>query len=160
MLRRSLFACALMLAGVVGFGSSAKAGTATVPFTATVATFCTLGTTTPGVLGVNTDSTGLGTDATTYNRSGTATEGKINLDCSKDTILGVTVAEDPTNPTTSATTAAKLKTSNGDATVGSDYTLTANINEDATVEMTAAAPAGDKFIPGSYTYTVTVTSTP
>ncbi|NEU73158.1 hypothetical protein PI95_011435 [Hassallia byssoidea VB512170] len=159
MLRRSLFACALMLAGVVGFASSAKAGTASLNFPVTVGSFCTLGTTTDGTLGVNTINEGLGTDGTTYT-IGTAAPGKINLECSKDAKLGVTIAEGSTNPTTGATLTAALKTTDGTATVGNDHTLTKYIKEEASVDMTATLASGTKFIPGSYTYTVTVTSTP
>jgi hypothetical protein len=41
MLRRSLFASALMLAGVVGFASNAKAATQNVLFSGQVNTACT-----------------------------------------------------------------------------------------------------------------------
>jgi hypothetical protein len=40
MLRRSLFVSALMLAGVVGFASSAKAETASVPFSGAITSSC------------------------------------------------------------------------------------------------------------------------
>jgi hypothetical protein len=48
MLRRSLFVSALMLAGVVGFASSAKAGTQTVLFSGQVNTACTFTTPSSG----------------------------------------------------------------------------------------------------------------
>jgi hypothetical protein len=165
MLRRSLFACALMLAGVVGFASSAKAGSAIVNFPATVSTFCTLGTPVDGQLGVNTTNDILGTGAG-YTSTPASAVGTIPLDCSKDTTLQLTVAE-VTGPTTGTTMTATLDTSDVDPTVtgvsgdsGASVTLTKNINEPANVDLTVTAPAGTKFIPGDYSYTVTLTSTP
>jgi hypothetical protein len=163
MLRRSLFACALMLSGVVGFASSAKAGTATLNFPATVSTFCTLGTPVPGQLGVNATNDGLGIGV---GYIGTSTLAQIPLDCSKDTTLLLTVAQ-VSGPTTGSTMTATLNTSDLDPTVtgvsgatGTSVTLTKNINETANVDLTVTAPTSTKFIPGAYSYTVTLTSTP
>jgi len=63
MLRRSLFACALMLAGVVGFASSAKAQVVSpnLILSGSVPDTCDFGTATPGNLVVNNAKTILST---------------------------------------------------------------------------------------------------
>ena len=164
MLRRSLFACALMLAGVVGFASSAKAAptagdvTQPVNFSATVPTSCTLtpGATVDGVLGVN----GTNTILSSSIAGGTAAQLTVNCNNGTLKVAAPTLSGTSTGTTTFAATdlkatvtiGAKIADSSG-ATIALTTTDTdANVNMEAT---SAAAIAS-----GTYDFTVVVTATP
>jgi hypothetical protein len=160
MLRRSLFACALMLAGVVGFASSAKAvesDTQDVTFTANVNATCNLNAPATG----STSGELAFPDATTKNQFVTTTPAKVGVDCLGGT-LSVTrpvLTTMPTGFTDATTNTAKVTSLGGKiATETTNSTaLTALDAGDATVEMTSTNTA--PFAAGQYVYTVTVTAT-
>ncbi|AFZ02119.1 hypothetical protein [Calothrix sp. PCC 6303] len=169
MLRRSLLVSAVLLASSFGFAGSAKAGTETVNFTGSAGTFCNLGTSTAGTLGLNATNDSFGTLPVGFTASGTPLAATVPINCSKDATLSLQVNEG-TNPTTGATMAATMNTSDVDPTVsgatgttGAAETLLNNINDvvvPATVDLVVTLPAGQQFSPGAYSYTVVVTSAP
>jgi hypothetical protein len=161
MLRRSLFACALMLAGVVGFASSAKAAetdTQDVTFTANVNATCNL---TAAATGSSEGELSF-VNATTKTQLVTTTPAKIGVNCPGGT-LSVTAPVLTTKPiafTDTPTNTAKVTSLGGkEAIVGTPSTALVPTTDqgDATVEMTSTNTAD--FIPGQYVYTVTVTAT-
>jgi hypothetical protein len=160
MLRRSLFACALMLAGIVGFASSAKAAetdTQDVTFGSFVNATCNLTAAATG----STSGELAFPDATTKTQFVTTTPAMVGVDCTGGTL---TVSE-PVLTTKPAGFNDTNLTNKATITLGAnsaDNTIAAGISagttpSDVMVEMTSTNTAD--FIPGPYVYTVTVTAT-
>lgn len=166
MLRRSLFVSAFMLAGVVGFASSAKAQvTGTVNLSGTVPTACTFGTATDGVLAANDDNTMLETV-----NNGDAT---IVVNCASGTlqVTNIVTTSTGTAPTAEAdlnilstlTSAGNPTTINKNA--GTLGTPTAGVaapavGETASVKLEAAHKTPTTALgAGTYDFAVTVTAT-
>ncbi|MDB9375639.1 hypothetical protein [Nodularia sphaerocarpa] len=156
MLRRSLCVSALILAGAVGFASSAQAQTADVPFAGFVGTGCTL-LPTPGVLIPNAGDTALSSSEGTG-----ATSGTVIINCSGN--AAVTVAEPVIVTVPAGADGAVLAST---LTVGSD-SISGLVNDTlalvfpglpvvADVDMTATLAGG--LPTGAYSYIVTVTAT-
>ncbi|MBD2604385.1 hypothetical protein H6G81_07525 [Scytonema hofmannii FACHB-248] len=159
MLRRSLFACALMLAGVVGFASSAKAQIVSpnLVFGGAVPDTCDFGVKTDGSLVASNDKTTLST----------TTPATVIVNCPGGTLKVSTPIKDVIS--TGTTTAANLKTvatltaegvtGNADSDLANSIAAPAS-GAKANVSMTAndvtpATPLGT----GSYIFNVTVTAT-
>jgi hypothetical protein len=162
MLRRSLFACALMLAGVVGFASSAKAAetdTQDVTFGSFVNATCNLNAPATG----STSGELAFPDATTKTQFVTTTPAMVGVDCTGGTL---TVSEpvldtQPIGFIPDAAYSSKATITLG--TNSADNTTATGISagttpSDVMVEMTASNGTAN-FIPGQYVYTVTVTAT-
>ncbi|MBW4572225.1 MAG: hypothetical protein KME31_30810 [Tolypothrix carrinoi HA7290-LM1] len=156
MLRRSLFACALMLAGVVGFASSAKAQVVspTLSLTGSIPESCTFGTKTDGALAANADNTTLNT----------TTPATVIVNCAGGTLKVSTPIKDPASTGTTAdadlTKVATLKSGanavNSGAATGIDAPAT---NTPVDVSMTASRTDGTALATGNYVFNVTVTAT-
>ncbi len=167
MLRRSLFACALMLASVVGFASNGKAVAAPVPDTETVTmtgsvdNSCTVDNPVNGTLTPNT--------AKDILDSATGTAGKVDITCTGAASLEITSVTQTTG-TTNTDEVATLTTTKGlamfnsaDTTKNKKITLDGSglAKETATVDLIASNPAaGTALTAGTYTYNVLVTATP
>ena len=159
MLRRSLFVSALMLAGVVGFASSAKAADYNInnTFTAAVDATCNLTTPTQGSLaGI------LKPDAAKKVLSNAGgTPAYVGVYCSGGTLKGgtPTLTSKPTSFTGTPVNTAKI-TLGANSTTDTETTgITAGTTpSDAMIDMTSTLSTGT-FDAGSYTYTVVVTAT-
>lgn len=165
MLRRSLFVSALMLAGVVGFASSAKAApgpdTETVTMTGSVDNSCTVDNPVNGTLTPNTGKDILD--------SATGTAGKVDITCTGAASLEVT-SVNKTSGVSNTDTVATLTTSLGDAVLDSvnsannkkiNVTGTGLPKETASLNLKASNPtAGTALTAGTYTYDVLITATP
>jgi len=152
MLRRSLFACALMLAGVVGFASSAKAGTATVQLGMTVPTSCSFGTNTPGVLQLG--------SSTTFT---TATAATIGISCNGPATLQVAnpaLAISTTGTTTFSSTSATATTLTNKSVTSGASTLAINASDNGLISVSMSATASTAIQAGIYNFDVLLTSTP
>ena len=152
MLRRSLFACALMLAGVVGFASSAKAGTATVQLGMTVPTSCSFGpTSTPGLLQLATP--------TTFT---TATPATIGISCNGAATLQVaapvlvTAGAGPSTFTTTSATA----TLNSKTVTSGNPPINIGAADNGPISVSMGAISGATIQAGIYNFDVLLTSTP
>ena len=160
MLRRSLFACALMLASVVGFASSAKAAeTATqdVTFSSMVNATCNLTAAATG----STEGELAFVNPTTKTQFVTTTPAMVGVDCPGG-VLKVSEPVLTTKPagfTDATTNTAKVTSLSGKTATETtpSTTLEAADKGDAMVEMTSTNTVD--FIPGQYVYTVTVTAT-
>jgi hypothetical protein len=159
MLRRSLFVSTVMLAGVVGFASSAKAVTEPVTLSGEVSTTCTLTNAVPGTISPNNAATTLSTNVG-------GTPAKIDIACDGGD-LSVSAPSQTRGPTTTTfdTLKANITTTNGtkaySAAADGPVTvpLTTAENGTANVNMTASVATGT--IPaGIYEFTVNVTATP
>ncbi len=150
MLRRSLFACALMLAGVVGFASSAKAGNATVQLAVTVPTSCSFGTNTPGVLQLATP--------TTFT---TLTAATIPISCNGPATLGVGAPTTATGTTgtTTFTTSATATLNSKNATSGNPA-ISIDATDNGPISVSMGATSGTTIQAGIYNFNVLLTSTP
>jgi hypothetical protein len=164
MLRRSLFVSALMLAGVVGFASSAKAQTAPPPgevnqpvkFSAIVPTSCTLtpGTTPDGVLGVN----GTNTILSSSIPGGTAAQLVVN--CNNGTLKVAAPKVSGTGTTTFAAADLKATVAIGDKIADSSGATIALTSADKDANVNIEATSNTAISPGTYNFTVVVTATP
>jgi hypothetical protein len=156
MLRRSLFACALMLAGVVGFASSAKAApttdTATVQLAIDLPTSCSFGSVanTPGALK-------LGTTDSTFT---TDTPATIDISCNGAATLSVAApvlaASSTGSSTFTATSTATLGTKN--ATDGASTSIDATDNGTISVSMDATSTTTIQA--GLYNFDIVLTTAP
>ncbi|MBW4610176.1 MAG: hypothetical protein KME22_23925 [Hassallia sp. WJT32-NPBG1] len=159
MLRRSLFASALMLAGVVGFASSAKAATQSVSFSGQVNTTCTFTAPSSGSF----EGT-LAPADTTNKKLITSTPARVGIQCPGGNLSIGTPVSSGNNPTsttntTRITTVKSRSVNSGETaiTLATDNTE----NGDAAVIMEATpSTATATLAPGSYNYTVVVTATP
>ncbi len=160
MLRRSLFACALMLASVVGFASSAKAVTEAVTLSGEVSATCTLLTPVAGTLSPNNAATMLSSNVG-------GTPAKINIDCnggdlsvsapSKTGGTGTTTTFDTLKANITTTNGTKVYSAVADGAITAP--LTAAETGTAEVNMTASVTTGT-IAAGTYDFTVNVTATP
>lgn len=160
MLRRSLFISALMLAGVVGFASSAKAATEDTTFTAKIDPACNF------ITPVGGDSTGTLLPNAAKTALSTSEDAYVGLECSGGDLSIADPVPDGLNPTATTTNAARITTLSGQvvhspASTGALKTtvLVAGDSGDATIEMDASVATGT-LAAGDYTYTVTVTAVP
>ncbi|GAX43108.1 hypothetical protein NIES4075_41200 [Tolypothrix sp. NIES-4075] len=155
MLRRSLFACALMLASVVGFASNAKAAPVTgdvnqpVKFTATVPTSCTLapGSTADGVLGVN------GTNTVLSSSIPGGTAAKLTVNCNNGTLKVAAptfTSSTATTPTTFAAANLKATVTIGTKTADSLGATIALTNTDTDANVNMEATSATAIAPGTY----------
>lgn len=160
MLRRSLFISALMLAGVVGFASSAKAETATqnMTFGANLSATCNLSAPSGGI---TQGQLAFPNGATDKKMLVTTTPTKVGVDCpgGKLSVSTPVLSTKPSTFTGTLTNTAKVTSLGGKtATVGADSEALGDTDKgDATVEMTSTNTAD--FVAGEYVYTVTVTAT-
>ncbi len=157
MLRRSLCVSALILAGTLGFASSAKAQTADVPFAGIVGTSCIL-IPTPGVLVPNAGDTALSSSEGTG-----ATSGTVTINCSGNTDVSVAQPVIVTVPTDadSAVLASTLTVGgNSISGIAADILTLVfpGLPVVADVDMTATLAGG--LPAGAYSYSVTVTAVP
>lgn len=157
MLRRSLCVSALILAGTLGFASSAKAQTADVPFAGTILNSCVLvPVATGGTLILNAEGTELSSSEGTG-----AISGQVTITCTGGGTVSVAqpVATLVT-PTTEITLASTLQLGAGTLIGGVVGSLPIPVLTPAvaTVDMTATRAAG--MPSGVYTYNVVVTATP
>ncbi len=161
MLRRSLFVSALMLAGVVGFASSATAVTEPVTLSGEVSATCTLLTPVPGTLSPNNAATMLGS-----NVGGTPAKIDINCDGGDLSVSAPSKTSGTGATTTFDTLKANITTKNGTTKVYSaaadgvvTVPLTATDTGTAEVNMTASVTTGT-IAAGTYEFTINVTATP
>ena len=157
MLRRSLFVSALMLAGVVGFASSAKAATQTVLFSGQVNTACTFTTPSSGSF----EGT-LGVADITNKKLITSTPARVGIQCAGGSLSIGTPVSSGSNPTATTNTARITTVKSNSVDSGKNpITLATDENGDAAVIMEATPTATDGTLAsGSYNYTVVVTATP
>ena len=160
MLRRSLFVSALMVSGIVGFASNAKAETATqnITFSANVSAACNISA--PNT-GITQGQLAFPNGATDQKKLVTTTPTKIGVDCvgGKLSVSSPILSTKPANFTGELTNTAKVTSSGGKtANVGTDSEALVEADKgDATVEMTSTNT--EPFVAGQYVYTVTVTAT-
>lgn len=158
MLRRSLLVSALMLAGVVGFASSAKAAPVNqvLEFTTNVAATCDLNTPVAGTLAVNGAKTAFNTNTTA----------KIDINCTAGVLSIGDPIPDGTNPTATTTNMASIttlgtQTAKSTSSVGGATTVTLGGGDVGTANVSMDASIGTGTLTaGAYKYTVTVTATP
>lgn len=161
MLRRSLFVSALMLAGVVGFASSAKPMDQPMKFTTTIDASCNLTTSISG------DFEGKLTANPTKSMLATTESAYVGIDCTGGDLSISEPLPDGSNPPlptgVTANYTAQIKTAGGTIVTDTDgVTALATDGSDdgeAEVTMEASLPTGE-FTAGDYGYTVTVTATP
>ncbi|MBW4480623.1 MAG: hypothetical protein KME54_28220 [Tolypothrix brevis GSE-NOS-MK-07-07A] len=157
MLRRSLFACALMLAGVVGFASSAKAVSEPVTLSGTIPTACIIDSVVPGTLVASGDNKTL---SSTLSGGAAAT---LNINCTTGTVSLTPPTKTGGDPGTTLdgdieTKTAKLTLSDT-TSVDSGATAIPVAAGAATVNLVATDTSA-VLIPGAYTFSTTVTVTP
>lgn len=167
MLRRILFASALILVSATAFTSEAKAQTAegTVEFSGTVGGACTFSNPVAGNLVLNsTDDALLGSNDSTGNYPG-GTAAEIDISCTTDATLSMTAPTATGDPLTAATFTATGTSSN----LGLDFDSEGSTTNDAVaageqdtinVNMLVDNSGGGTIPSGTYSYEVVITATP
>ena len=166
MLRRLLFASALLLVSTTAFTSQAQAQTTTgtVEFSGVVGGACTFSNPVPGTLVLNSnDDSFLGSDSSNPDYAG-GSAAEIDVNCTADATLSI----DPPNATGDAlpgsTLSANAKSSNLGLDFLSDGTFTSNsmtTGQQDTIQVNMLVDnAGNAIDPGTYSYEVTLTATP
>lgn len=156
MLRRSLLASAIVLAGVAAYAPQSNAQTVPVPFNGTVTGGCIIGNITPGTLFFN------GTDQ--FSTPGFGSTGgsaaQVEIDCTGPGNVNISTPSQTGGTTTfSGVLDAQLSSANiGTVTPGNTVPLPL-LNDVYSVDMTAST-GGQAAAPGAYTFEVQLTVTP
>ncbi|KST63689.1 hypothetical protein [Mastigocoleus testarum] len=165
MLRRLLFASALILVSTTAFTSEAKAQTATtgtVEFSGVVGGACTFSDPVAGILVPNTTGDALGSDSSNPEYS-EGSEATIDINCTTGATLSIAEPVATGDPLTGATLSANATSSNlglDFASDGSGAKNTIASGEQDTIRVNMSASNGANLDPGTYSYEVVITATP
>ncbi|MEJ1933134.1 hypothetical protein WDZ92_23270 [Nostoc sp. NIES-2111] len=158
MIRRSLFAAALIFMGSLALAPKTMAQTVDVPFTGTIGGACTFGQVTPGSLGVNqvTNPTALAGGFPG------GTLGKVSVTCNTPasvvTSPAVQTGGPAFTPINNTSSSAVRIAGSGSWAVGTPLQLNPGISLPLEVDM--FVDKGSTLSPGTYNYKVTLTITP
>ena len=166
MLRRLLFASALLLVSTTAFTSEAQAQTTTgtVEFSGVVGGACTFSNPVPGTLVLNSsDDSFLGSDSNNPDYAG-GSAAEIDVNCSADATLSI----DSPNATGDALPESTLTATATSSNLGLDFQSDGTVNNGSiaggqqdTIQVNMLVDnASNAVDPGTYSYEVTLTATP